>query len=79
MAQRTTLEEEQRIAVVCGRLRAMRLDAGLSLRALGERIGVSGQQVYVYESGYNAPTLTTLWRYTRALGRSMHEAFPEDW
>lgn len=47
-------------------LRAARLRAGLTQRALAQRAGTSGATVAAYESGAKDPRASTLWRLLRA-------------
>lgn len=42
------------------RIKAIRKDYGFSLRAFGDRIGISGQSVLRLESGENHPSEQTL-------------------
>lgn len=49
------------------RLREMRLLKGLSQSALGERVGVTFQQIQKYERGTNRLSSSTLWRAAEAL------------
>ena len=49
------------------RLQRARKAAGLSLRALGERIGLSHTAIQKYEDGNNVPDSATLLRLARAL------------
>lgn len=59
--------EEQFLAELGRRLKRARVDAELTMRALGERIGISQAQISQIEAGLSAPSLTTLFRLSRAL------------
>ena len=49
-------------------LRSARLQAGLTLRELGERAGTSHSTLAAYESGRKSPNVSTLDRVLRAAG-----------
>ncbi|MBD3665078.1 helix-turn-helix domain-containing protein [Sulfitobacter aestuariivivens] len=49
------------------RLKAARLDLGLSLEAVSKLSGVSRSMVSQIERGESSPTIATLWNLTRAL------------
>ena len=53
------------------RNKQLREPAGLSQRELGERIGVSGPAVAMWESGENRPSLTNLEKLADVLGVSI--------
>lgn len=53
------------------RIKQLREAAGLSQRELGERIGVSGPAVAMWESGENRPSLTNLEKLADVLGVSI--------
>lgn len=53
-------------------LRWARDDAGLSQAQLGARIGVSRQQISLVESPDSNPTVATLERVAKALGKDLH-------
>lgn len=59
--------EEQFVTELGRRLRAARQSADLTMKALGERVGVSQAQISQIEAGLSAPSLTTLFRLSRAL------------
>jgi DNA-binding response OmpR family regulator len=67
--------EEQLLAELGRRLKAARVAADLTMQALGDRIGISQAQISQIESGLSAPSLSTLFRMTRALRISMSEVF----
>jgi transcriptional regulator with XRE-family HTH domain len=49
------------------RIRARRLEVGLTQAALGEALGVRFQQIQKYESGANRISASRLWRFCQAL------------
>jgi transcriptional regulator with XRE-family HTH domain len=49
------------------RIKKARKLAGWSLAALGEAIGVQGQQVHKYETGKNRISASNLWAVSEAL------------
>jgi DNA-binding response OmpR family regulator len=69
--------EEQLLAELGRRLRAARQSADLTMKALGERVGISQAQISQIESGLSAPSLSTLFRMTKALHISMSEVFAD--
>lgn len=69
--------EEQLLAELGRRLRAARQAEDLTMKALGERVGISQAQISQIESGLSAPSLSTLFRLTRALHLSMSEVFAD--
>lgn len=60
---------------VGARLRALRLEHGLSQRELAERAGVPHGQVSMVETGRSSPTVASLRRILSGLGLSMAEFF----
>lgn len=52
------------------RLRRMRVERGLSARALGDAVGVSDRQIYRYEWGTSFPSTETVLRLAKVLGKS---------
>jgi DNA-binding response OmpR family regulator len=69
--------EEQLLAELGRRLRSARQGADMTMKSLGERIGISQAQISQIESGLSAPSLTTLFRMTRALRISMSDVFSD--
>ena len=67
--------EEQFVGELGRRLRAARQAADLTMKALGERIGISQAQISQIEAGLSAPSLTTLFRLTRALQVNLSDLF----
>ncbi|GMV97147.1 MAG: response regulator [Phycisphaerae bacterium] len=59
--------EEQFLAELGRRIKSARLGSGLTMRTLGERVGISQAQISQIEAGLSAPSLTTLFRLARAL------------
>lgn len=59
---------DERDAEVGSRIRALRLERGLSQAALGEQIGVTFQQVQKYEKGTNRVGASRLQQIAEALG-----------
>ena len=59
-------------------LRAARIRAGLSQRALAEAAGTSQPAVAAIESGSKQPTVATMDRLLRAAGTELVAASPED-
>src|SRR4051794_4020568 len=57
------------------RVRELREQRGLSMRALAAEVGVTSGFVSQIENGQVAPSLTTLYRLTDALGVGMSELF----
>ena len=53
------------------RIKELREAAGMSQRELGERIGISGPAVSMWESGENRPSLTNLEKLADVLGVSI--------
>jgi transcriptional regulator with XRE-family HTH domain len=49
------------------RIRKRRQELGISLKALGQSIGRSLQQVHAYESGANRVCASLLWEFAAAL------------
>lgn len=54
-----------------GRLRALRLAAGLTVPALAQRANLTRQAVHAIEAGTRAPSLETARLLCRALGASL--------
>ncbi len=65
-----TIEEQTAEIGVCGRIRALRLERGLSVEAMSERLKVSRTALYRYERG-EMPKLATLQRAADVLGISL--------
>jgi len=58
------------------RIRARRLEIGMSQEALAQAIGVSSQQVQKYESGANRVAAATLYRIATALNVTITSLLP---
>ncbi|MDM8004693.1 MAG: response regulator [Phycisphaerae bacterium] len=67
--------EEEFIAELGQRLKAARHAADLTMKAVGERIGISQAQISQIEAGLSAPSMTTLFRLARALRVKMADLF----
>jgi len=67
--------EEQFIAELGQRLKAARHAADLTMKVLGDRIGISQAQISQIEAGLSAPSMTTLFRLARALRVKMADLF----
>ena len=63
---------------VGNRLRSMRDQRGLSLRALAERCGLSINAISQIERGENSPTVASLHRLATALGVHITDFFQEE-
>jgi len=65
------------------RLRRMRTNAGLSVRALAEKVGVSPSFIYQLERNETTPSFSTLKRIGSILGTGVSvlidDEFPEEW
>lgn len=59
-------------------LKRMRLAAGLSLRELGSRLGVSAQAVHKWETGVAWPSAYLLPQIAEALDCSIAELYAEE-
>ena len=69
---------EPEYAEVGGRLRAVRLAHGLSLRALADRLGVSPSLISQVETGRAKPSVSTLYAMSAELGVSLDDLlFPD--
>ena len=53
------------------RVRAARLQAGMTQRQLGEQVGVSNVSISDWERGISQPSITLLWQLASTLGVSM--------
>ena len=60
------------------RIKQLREAAGMTQRELGERIGVSGPAVAMWETGENRPTLTNLEKLADVLGVSVDAILGRD-
>jgi len=56
------------VTVVADKLRAARLEAGLSLRELARRAGTSHATLHAYETGSKSPSAATFLRILEACG-----------
>lgn len=62
--------------IIGRKVRAARLELGLSQSALAESIGVTFQQVQKYEKGVNRIAASTLYGIAKALRRPIDSFFP---
>lgn len=67
--------EEAFLAELGRRLRTARQASDLTMKALGDRIGISQAQISQIEAGLSAPSLTTLYRLTKAVRVHMSDVF----
>jgi len=74
---RTPRAAEPLDAYVGARIAARRMALGLSQAALGERVGVSFQQMQKYEGGRNRISASRLHSLALALGLPVAALFPE--
>lgn len=66
--RRFTPREHELAAAVGAELKRMRVHAGLTMRALGERLGVTHSAIACFESGRAMHATTTLLDFARACG-----------
>ncbi len=78
LEDRTDAEIRRLLAAVGGRVRAARLAAGLSRRALSERSGVSERYLVQLEGGEGNASIAVLLRLALALDRRIEWFFGED-
>ena len=64
-------EHEQAVAETIGDLKRARQSQGLSLQQVAERMGTDRSNVHRLERGFGNPTVATLARYAKAIGRRM--------
>ena len=57
------------------KLRALREDAGLSQKALGEKVGVSRQAINALETGKHSPSLDLAFRLAGVFGLPVEDVF----
>jgi transcriptional regulator with XRE-family HTH domain len=60
-------------------IRRLRRDAGITVRALAEIVGVSRNHVWMVEQGRRVPSAITLHDMAKALDVSVQELFNEKW
>lgn len=65
-------------SIVGDRVRAIRLDRGLSQNSLAQDIGVTYQQLQKYEAGRNRISVATLCKIARSLGIRPHDLLPAE-
>ncbi|MEW6724446.1 MAG: XRE family transcriptional regulator [Bacillota bacterium] len=65
------------------RLKRMRINSGLSVRALAERVGVSASFIYQLEKGETSPSFSTLRRladvFSSSISVFLEDQLPDDW
>ncbi|HAI21997.1 MAG TPA: XRE family transcriptional regulator [Clostridiales bacterium UBA8153] len=65
------------------RLRRMRVNSGMTVRSLAQRIGVSASFIYQLEKGESSPSFSTLRKLAEVFHSSMsvflEDRFPEEW
>ncbi|NBU58294.1 MAG: XRE family transcriptional regulator [Betaproteobacteria bacterium] len=74
--RRTKSRADTNDLIIGKRIRAARKSLGLSQKELGERTGVSFQQVQKYETGQNRVSFTQLVRFSEALDLGVHDLLP---
>ncbi len=67
---------ENSAADFADRLRALRIQAGISIYRLAQLTGVTRQQLGRLESGKQQPSWDTVWRLADALGTSTEDFRP---
>jgi transcriptional regulator with XRE-family HTH domain len=67
--------EEQFLVELGRRIRTARQGSNLTMKALGDRIGISQAQISQIEAGLSAPSLTTLFRLSKAVQVNMSQIF----
>jgi transcriptional regulator with XRE-family HTH domain len=70
--RKTSPRVEEALRLFGERLASLRAKAGLSQEALGQAIGSDGNQIYRYEKGRSAPTLTMIVLMADVLGVEPH-------
>lgn len=60
-----------------GKVRARRLEIGMSQEALAEELGITFQQVQKYEKGVNRVAAGRLWDIAKVLKQPVTAFFPE--
>jgi transcriptional regulator with XRE-family HTH domain len=74
-SEEVSSEDEE---LVCRRLRALRIESGLTLDALAARSGFTKGYLSRIETGGKAPPIASLARIARALGQSLSYFFLDD-
>lgn len=82
-SEKISLRAEQIIKNLHNRLWQLRAEVGISQIALGEELGISGNQISTYETGiphphlhsrtYPCPSPEVLYSYSKFFGISIHE------
>lgn len=63
---------------VANKIRILRQRAGMTQKQLAEAMGVTESLIRAYESGRRHPKLTTIGRFSKALGCSPSDLLPTD-
>ena len=74
MASRETGKTDRKIGAL---VRARRIFLGVTQTALGEKLGLTFQQIQKYENGINRISATRLKEISEALGVSINYFFPD--
>lgn len=74
----TSLVYEHLVGCIGTQLKIMRLQRGVSQQTLGERLGVSYQQIQKYESGNNRISAARLYQCAKILETPIGRLFPDD-
>ena len=69
---------EEHLAELGGRIRALRVEQGLTLQMIAERTGLSSSMVSMVERGRTSPSIGTLIAISSALGVHMADLFELD-
>ncbi|MCE2532481.1 MAG: helix-turn-helix domain-containing protein [Acidimicrobiia bacterium] len=76
--RRTVVTTEEHLAELGGRIRALRVEQGLTLQMIAERTGLSSSMVSMVERGRTSPSIGTLIAISSALGVHMADLFELD-
>ena len=75
---RTVVTTEDHLTELGGRIRALRVEQGLTLQMIAERTGLSSSMVSMVERGRTSPSIGTLIAISSALGVHMADLFELD-
>lgn len=76
--RRTVVTTEEHLTELGGRIRALRVEQGLTLQMIAERTGLSSSMVSMVERGRTSPSIGTLIAISSALGVHMADLFELD-
>lgn len=76
--RRTVVTTEEHLNELGGRIRALRVEQGLTLQMIAERTGLSSSMVSMVERGRTSPSIGTLIAISSALGVHMADLFELD-